>query len=84
MKLRRKTQISVQTERLVIVRKRKPPFFEVCAECGAALMSPEKAALVLGKTIRDVYREIENGTLNFTEIAGGELLVCCNSPQQKI
>ena len=76
MKIKRKTQISVRTERLLMVRKSKPSFLTVCATCGAALVAPEQAARALGKRTRDVYREIEKGTLHFTELAGGELLVC--------
>ncbi len=83
MKIKRKTEVTVQTERVLIVRRRKPTFFMVCTECEGKLVTPEEAALLLGKQRREIYREIENGTLHFTEFAGGELLVCCNSPQQK-
>ena len=83
MKIKRKTEVTIQTERYLIVRKRKPDFFVACAECGATLSSPEEAALFLGKRTREIYREIENGTLYFTELVSGELLVCYHLPQQK-
>lgn len=80
MKTKRKTQITVRTERFLIVGKRRSSFFAVCAECGARLVTPEAAALLLGRRTRDVYREIESGTLHSVELSGGELLVCCGAP----
>ena len=79
MKIKRKTEVTVQTERYLIVRRRKPAFFVVCTECENTLVTPEEAALLLGKRTRDIYREIEGGRLHFTELASGELLVCCCS-----
>ena len=75
MKIKRKTEVTVQTERVLIVRKSMTSVSAGCAECGAPLVSPEQAALVFGSQTRDIYRAIENGTLHFTELAGGELLV---------
>ena len=83
MKIRRKTEVTVQTEKFLAIRKSKKTFFAICAECGSTLMPPEEVALVLGKRTREIYRDIENGTLYFTEFEGGELLVCCNSLEQK-
>lgn len=77
MKIRRKTQITTRTERLLFIRKSKSSLSARCATCDAILVKPEEAALVLGKPTRDIYREIENGTRHFTELASGELLVCC-------
>ena len=78
MKIRRKTEVTVQTEKFLAIRKSRKTFFAICAECGSTLMTPEEAALMLGKRTREIYREIENGSLHFTELVGGELLVCCN------
>jgi hypothetical protein len=83
LKIRRKTEVKIQTERFLGIRKSRAAFFAACAECDATLHSPEEAALVLGKRTRDIYREIENGTRHFTELANGELLVCCDAPTER-
>jgi hypothetical protein len=83
LKIRKKIAVTMQTERLLIIKRSKNSVFEVCAACGAALVTPEDAALALGRRTRDVYREIENGTLHFTELKSGRLLVCLDSAQPK-
>ena len=79
MKIRNRTEVTIHTERILIVRKKKSMPAMPCDICGSRLIKPEQAAIVLGKCTRDIYREIENGVRHFTEIEGDDLLVCCNS-----
>ncbi len=76
MKIKKTTEVTVLTERVLIVRRK--PLVEVgCPECGGALMRPDEAARVFGTRTRDIYRGIENGNVHFLELANGEMLVCC-------
>ncbi len=77
MKIRKTTEVIIQTDRVLVLRKRTPSFLVACAECGAALVTPESAALAAGKRTRDIYREVENGQLHFMEMPDGKMLVCC-------
>jgi hypothetical protein len=83
LKIRKKIAVTVQTQKLLIIKRPKNSVFEVCAACGATLVTPEDIARLLGKRTRDVYREIENGTLHFNEFENGRLLVCLDSAQPK-
>ena len=43
------------------------------------MVTPDEAALLAGLTPRTIYQRIENGTLHFTELGGGTLLICRDS-----
>lgn len=77
MKIRRKTQITVLTERFLIVRK-SARFG--CAACGAPLLAFDDAAIFLGKAAHELDGEIRNGSRHALETPGGRL-VCCRAPQ---
>jgi hypothetical protein len=47
------------------------------------MFTPERAAVLINRTPREIYRSVENGELHFVETDEGELFVCCCSLNQK-
>jgi hypothetical protein len=66
---RRRTQITIETERVLIVNRRAGATQGWCEQCGAfvKLATPEIAAALTGMSRRAVYRLIENGQVHFSE-----------------
>ena len=80
MKIRRKTEISVETREVWVFRRRGGQGFW-CDACGARVgaLSPEAAAAAMRTSLRAVFRRVETGGLHFKETDGGALLICLNS-----
>ena len=74
-------EITVETERLLIIRRRYQALEEWCDGCGelALMIRPDQAAAVTGHTLRAIFIDIENGRLHFRESPDGLVLVCLNS-----
>ena len=76
--MKRRTQITIERERLLLISRRKLSATGWCDPCGAQvdLLTPETAAAITGVGTRAIYRRVESGELHFTEIRDGLLLVC--------
>lgn len=74
-------EITVETERLLVIRRRYQAVEDWCRECGelALMIRPDQAAAVSGKTLRALFAEIESGTLHFSEFPDGMILICLNT-----
>ena len=84
MSTKRRTIITVETERVLIIHGRagqREALPAWCAECDALvkLVSPEAAAALARVSPRTIYRWIETDRLHFTETAENTLLICLNS-----
>jgi len=79
--MKRRTRIVVETERLLVVRRRRGQYEGSCGECGgsARLVGLDEAASVSGLSQREIVRQVEAGSLHFEESARGTLLVCLAS-----
>ena len=93
MKQRRRTEITVETRKLTIIRQRSNCAARAwCDACAAEveLLAPEQAAALAGLATRALYRQIEAGCLHFQELADGRLFICLtslftvNDPKEKI
>jgi excisionase family DNA binding protein len=75
---RRRTQITVETERLVIIRQREADGETRCPVCAERprMISAEEAAAVTGLSRRAIYRLVESGRIHFNETSDGVLLIC--------
>jgi RNA polymerase sigma factor (sigma-70 family) len=73
-----KTEITIETHRTFIVRRRPNLTQAWCAGCAATVSfaSPEDAAQLAGSSAREIYRAVEAGQLHFIE-AGDRLLRIC-------
>ena len=74
-------EITVETERLLIIRRRYQAVEQWCDGCSkdALMIRPDQAAAVTGRTLRAIFTDIENGRLHFRELPDGLLLICLNS-----
>lgn len=75
---KKRTEIVVETSRLIIIGKTTAAW---CDDCGAhvTMLTPEQAAAAAGTSARTVYRQAELGQLHFTETSTGSLLICHGS-----
>jgi RNA polymerase sigma factor, sigma-70 family len=78
MSNKNKTEITIETHRTFIVRRRPNLFYAWCGGCAATVSfaSPEDAAQFVGSSTREIYRAVEAGQLHFIE-AGDRLLHIC-------
>jgi hypothetical protein len=80
---RRKTTIVVTIEQRqrMTVRRGHRSIDGWCDECSAEalLLSPDEAAAVLQTNAREIFRQVEAGTVHFVESIDGSLRVCVNS-----
>jgi hypothetical protein len=85
MKKTRRTKITIERERLLIVASGRRRIEGWCEACRAEvkLVGAEEAANVAGLSQRAIFRRIEAGRLHFSETPGGALLVCLNSLLQE-
>lgn len=76
MKITRKTNVFVTTERKFIVRRLLTEEFKYCAQCGEQMISAQATADFFGISSRHIYRLIEAEKIHFAENAVNEMYVC--------
>ena len=74
-------EITVETERLLVIRRRYQAVEDWCYDCDALalLIRPDQAAAVSGRTLRAIFADIEAGALHYRELPDGLLLICLNT-----
>ena len=79
--MKRRTEITIETQRLLMFSKRKLSVVAWCARCGerVRMVTTDEAARMAGVSPRTIYRQIEAEKLHFMETTEGLLLVCINS-----
>ena len=77
-KIRRRTEVTIETETLVVFRRGAAAPRDWCELCGAEslMITPGQAAMLAGVTTRLIYARVEAGALHFNELPDGTLLVC--------
>lgn len=79
--MKRRVEITIQTDRLLIVRRsgsNTPAWCEACAGL-TRMLTVDEAATVARSTSRAIYQRVEAAQLHFTESPAGSLLICLNS-----
>jgi len=81
MKIRKKSETTIETHQVIMVRRANQIFHGWCPACGAEvqLFTADQAAGIAGTSTRTVYRWVESGTVHFQETAEGRMLICNNS-----
>ena len=81
MKTTRKTKITVERERLLVIRRQRRQVVAWCQACSAEvdMFAVAAAAALTGLSQRAVFRLLEAESLHFTENDEGEVLICLNS-----
>jgi hypothetical protein len=84
MSKKRKKRITVETERILIVRRGRSSVRAWCEKCGqqVQMVTAEAAATLAGVSRRTIYRWVEADKLHFTETLDGLLLICLDSLHQ--
>jgi len=81
VKTTRITEIAVETDEVVMVRKLGSPVAAWCRECEGpvSMVTPEEAAALTAVSWREISRQVETGQVHFMETLDGLLLICVNS-----
>jgi len=82
--MRTRTEITLETDRLIVVSRPKKKRW--CSDCElyVEMMSIDDAALRSQVNSRTIFRWAESGAVHSTETAEGLLLICPNSLNQNL
>lgn len=78
MMQRKRTEITIETDRIVVISRRGLSVRVWCKSCGArvSMVTADEAARLARVSSRTLYRWIEDAKLHFIETAAGGLLIC--------
>jgi hypothetical protein len=78
---KRTTKITVETERVFVIRSHIGEVEGWCDGCGerVRMVTSEKAVALAGVSLRSICRRVEAEDLHFTETNDGLLFICLNS-----
>lgn len=79
MKIKRKFEMLVATNRRYIIRQTTSGRQIDCAECGEPMLTTEQTAGFFGITQRYIFQIIETEAAHFTEIEAGAVMICISS-----
>lgn len=76
-----KTEITVETHEVIIIRHRSRFPKPVCARCGpqAVMLTLDEATALFGYSTRELCRFVEQAEIHFVETSRRMLLVCPES-----
>ena len=80
MKTTKKTQITIESERLLVLTHGSS-FYGPCPACGdeVRMVTVAEAATLAKVSWRAIYRAVEADEVHFLETAAGGLFICCKS-----
>ena len=80
-KIRKRTEVTLETETLVIFPRGADALRAWCAACGIErpLLTPAAAARLSGVTTSVIYEQVSAGAIHFIELPGGRPLICASS-----
>ena len=80
-KTRKRTEVIIESEKTVILRRGTGTLRAWCEGCGAEslMLTPREAAVLAGVTTRYLYARVEEGALHYAELPDGTLLICGRS-----
>ena len=78
---KKRTEITVETERVLVIRRRYQAIEAWCDFCAekVVMIRPDQAAAVSGQSLRAIFGAIEQSKLHFVEPADGMILICLSS-----
>ena len=78
VRTKKRTEITIETERVIVIRRRRLPVHAWCQPCGGqvVMVTVDEAARAACVSARTVYRWVEDEKLHFIETAEGGLLIC--------
>ena len=81
MKRKKRIEITIETERLLVITRRKSATLAMCSQCAGQveMVTADEASTLAGVSSRTIYRWIEEGKVHFLEPSDGLSLICLNS-----
>ena len=81
MRRTKRTEVRVEIDEVLIVKRRGGAVLTWCAECAAevAMVTPDEAAAVALTSTRAIYALVEAGRLHWSETPERQLLICAVS-----
>lgn len=78
---KKRREITVETERLLVIRRRYRAVEAWCDGCQqeVVMIRPDQAATAAGRSLRSIFSDVEAAALHFMEQPDGMLLICLNS-----
>ncbi len=79
--MKKRTLITVETDRVVLINGLPPSPLMWCAACAAEvrMVTVDQAAALAHISSRMIYRLVEDARIHFTETPEGRLFICLNS-----
>ena len=80
MKRKKRMEIVVEREQVLVIRKLDGGAPQYCPTCGnqSQMVSVDEAASIAHMPARAIYRQVESRQAHFMETADGQLLICIN------
>lgn len=81
MGTKRRTEITIETDRFFVLSRRTNYVTSWCGRCGqrVRMIPVDEAATIAGVSSRTIYRWADDEKLHFTETPDGRLLICRES-----
>lgn len=79
MEIKRKVEFFSATSRRIVVRRQTLDQRVMCMACGNAMLTAEETAGMFGISQRSIFQFVEAGSVHFTEIENGVLMICFRS-----
>lgn len=81
MRKKRRTEITIETEQILVLRGRKSSVSAWCNNCAeqVIMVTPDEAAALARVSSRAICRWVEMERLHFRETPEGALFICLNS-----
>ena len=78
MRTTKRTEITIETDRILVLGNRKVSTMFWCQACSqrTKMVTVDEAAAIAGVTSRTMYRWADAQKLHFTETADGVLMIC--------
>ena len=81
MRKRKRTEVTIQTREVILVRRAPARTRAFCPACEtqATMVAPEEAARIAGVSPRTIYRWVEAERVHYVENSEGDLRICSAS-----
>ena len=79
--MKRRTLITVETDRVILVGERRARPLIWCADCArrVRMVTVDEAAKITRTSSRTIFQRVEANRLHFTETPDGRLFICLDS-----
>ncbi|HEX5733301.1 MAG TPA: helix-turn-helix domain-containing protein [Blastocatellia bacterium] len=78
---KKRTEITIETDRIVVISRRRLSARAWCKSCGrqVSMVTADEAARLAPVTSRTIYAWVEAGRLHSMKMSDGRLLICLES-----